>query len=60
MLTIMGVEGPFGYFSVMRVFYTTTQFFPDTRKALSLEEPIAKPLKTCLKDDDNKYFVVIK
>ena len=46
MLTIMGVDGCIGAFPVRQVLYTTTEFFSDTRKPLSPEEPIAKPLKT--------------
>ena len=30
------------------------------RKTLSFEEPTAKPLKKCLKNDGNKHFVVTK
>ena len=41
------------------VHYRKTILF-GTRKTLSIEQPSAKPLKTCLKDDSNKYFVVIK
>ena len=44
----------------MRVFKAVVKAFFDTGKALSLEEPSAKPLKACFKDNGNKRFVVIK
>ena len=50
----------FRAFPVMQVFCTITQGFFDTRKTLSLKDLTATPLKTCLKDNGNKYLVVIK
>lgn len=44
----------------MRVFKAVAESFFDTGKTLSLEEPSAKPLKACFKNNGNKSFVVIK
>ena len=53
----MGVD-TFWAFPVMRVFDTATQCFFNVRKTLCLDEPTAKPLKTCLKENGN--FVAMK
>ena len=44
-------------FPIFRVFDTIMQSLFDARK---IPEPSAKPLKRCLKDDGDSYFVVIK
>ena len=52
--------GRLGRSFFVQVFDTATLSFFDKKKTLFLEEPTAKPPKIFLKDDGNKYFVVIK
>ena len=54
----MSVSGRF--LMDMRVFKAVAESFFDTGKTLSLEEPSAKPLKACFKNNGNKSLVVIK
>ena len=55
----MGVGGSF-HIGMQVFIHTYEKLFFDTKNTLSLEEPAIKPVKTCLKDDGNKNFVVIK
>ena len=54
-----GYRQTFRGFPIVKVF-TATQSFFDKKKMLFFKKPTAKPPKICLKDDGNKYFVVIK
>ena len=59
MLTKMGVGGRFRCSSLYEYSTPLHKLF-ETRKTLSLEKPNAKLLKTCSKDNSNKYFLAIK
>ena len=55
-----GYRRTFRAFPVVKVFNPATQSFFDKKKMLFFKKPTAEPPKICLKDDGNKYFVVIK